>query len=101
MYTYPNYPQNHFSAVEDRSHFLNILHITFYIYVGPLPPHEIGTGHASIFFHRRLQKAFVRKRPRRRKKRKVLVIEHCADVYRECAAMHRADMWYTRYRRAF
>ena len=71
------------------------------------PVMNIGNGHACIFFHQQLQKAFARMRPqpkRRRKSRKepkMIVIEHDPVVYRECKAMKREDMWYSRNRKAF
>ena len=68
------------------------------------PVMKFANGHACIFFHHQLQKAFARMRPksrRRRKKPGKIVIEHNAEVYRECTGMHREDMWYTRFRKAF
>ena len=79
------------------------------------PVMKFANGHACIFFHHQLQKAFAR-RPKkyrknygrktygkkyRKKYGPAIVIEPIAEVYRECAAMHRADMWYTSFRRAF
>ena len=61
-------------------------------------------GHGCIFFHQQLQKIFAQKRPRpkrRHKKPNQFTVEHNATVYRECAAMHRADMHYTKFRKAF
>jgi hypothetical protein len=78
------------SAIKNRSHNIRWSDTKF------------THGHACIFFHQQLQKALALLRRRRRKRRATAItIEHNADVYRECVAMYRADMWYTRFRRAF
>ena len=94
------------SAITYRSHFVGSSHNTIrpIFMLALCCVMQSTNGHGCIFFHQQLQKIFAHKRPRpkrRRTKPNPFTVEHNADVYRECAAMYRADMWYTKFRMAF